>query len=147
MIQRWQSAPPALSAGLTVFLTSSWEQTQGFGSKLPHQQLPVELLKALQVDLQAPGLPSPPTQVLTLTLALPHSQVSHQLLWSSMGLALYLNEHTEMSNTTAGTQTSNRGYDGTVFGIMPAHRYELLSRFKVDQRAGSGTHATHGWRH
>lgn len=30
---------------------------------------------------------------------------------------------------------------------MPARGYELLSSFKVDQRAGGSTRATQGWRH
>lgn len=36
---------------------------------------------------------------------------------------------------------------GNTFGTMPARWYELLSSFKVDQRAGGSTRATQGWRH
>lgn len=92
---------------------------QGFGSRLSCQQLPVGLLKALQVDVQAPGPLSPITQVLTLMLPLPHSWVSQHLLWSSMGLSLYLSLHTEMPNTTAGTQIFDR--DDIVHYVLAIH--------------------------
>lgn len=102
-----------------VALTCHGEPTQAFGSRLPCQQLPVGLLKALQVDMQAPGPPPPLTQVLILMVSLPPSWVPQHLLWSSMGLSLYLSLHIEKSNATVGTQIFDR--DDIVHYVLATH--------------------------
>lgn len=74
--------------GLTLALARSWELTWDFGCRrraleagLFCWQLPVELLKALQVDMQAPS----PTSAITHVLSQTPPHIPQQLPWSSMG--------------------------------------------------------------
>lgn len=122
MIWRWQRAPPALPV-VNQALWAWWWLWLAMESqyKLLEAGCPVSSSQwgFSKCCMQAPGPPPPLRQVLTLMVSLPPSWVPQQLLWSSMGLSLYLNLHIEKSDTTVRTQIFDS--DDIVHYVLATH--------------------------